>query len=289
MSRQLLFLLLSFLLLSACASDQPKKKAITLSLNFSSGSTYIYTLSTQQTITQKMAGMNSVMKQHMQLISSYKVDDAEDGNKKLTINHDHFYIKSSSNGMTMEYDSKDTSRQPDELASITGFVNQPFSIIVNTRGDILKVENKLLPIPDSTAENVRANDSSIRKMMEQSLSIYPAQPVRIGDTWQKSYSTNLGLMDMLVTSNYKLMSISDGIAHIEINASVKSTPSLNQSLQGMQMEMTGTQSGTMDIEIQTGLIRDSEFSQEVIGKMNIPGAEIPMHIQSDTRIIGISK
>ena len=94
---------------------------------------------------------------------------------------------------------------------------------------------------------------------------------------------------MAVNSTYKLVSVSNDVAHIEITATIKSIPSSNPQMKGMDIEMNGTQNGSMDIDVKSGLIQESKFTQDVSGKMKIPGTEIPMKLTSDTRIIGKMK
>ena len=123
-------------------------------------------------------------------------------------------------------------------------------------------------------------------MMEQSLNVYPDVPVRPGDTWQRTYATNIGFMDMKVVSNYKLISVANGTAHISVDATITSAPAGNPQQQEMHLEMKGSQTGTMDIDIVTGLILESRFGQDVSGTIRIPGVEIPVKLRSDTRILG---
>ena len=99
----------------------------------------------------------------------------------------------------------------------------------------------------------------------------------------------MGFMDMLVNSEYKLLSVVDGVANVEINATIKSVPSDNPQMKGMDIEMTGTQSGTMEIDVKSGLINASKFKQEVSGNMKIPGEVIPMTLSAETRMIGKMK
>lgn len=213
--------LLSFIsfciVLCGCSGNNKSTNAITLALKFPAGSHYVYVMDSRQTIQQQMGGMNSEISQQMQLQSSYRVANTSNANKKLTINYDRFYIKSSSNGMVMEYDSNDSTKQPPELSGAGNIVNHPFSILVNTKGEILKVENALM---DDSIER-QFTDSSIRQMMEQSLNIYPEKPVKIGDNWQRTYNTNIGFMDMQVVSDYQLISIANDVAHVAINATIR--------------------------------------------------------------------
>jgi hypothetical protein len=285
--KKIVWAIVPFLLLIAlsnCTTPENNSKPIQLGFKFPVGTEYVYYIYSNQTIEQRMAGMNSQIEQRMELQTTYNVTSADQQNKKLNINYDRFYIKSTSNGMDVEYDSRDSSKQPEDLRSIGKIVNHPFSITVNKKGEIVDVESNT----DST-QGISAgqfSDSSIRQMMEQSLNVYPSQPVRPGDTWQRSYTTNVGFMDMQINSTYKLVSASDSVAHIEVNSIVKSIPSQNPQMKEMHLEMTGTQTGAMDIDIKTGLIKDSQFKQDISGKMKIPGNEIPMTLKSDTRIAG---
>lgn len=281
-----ILVLLCGLLFAACSSDNNHKntEAVSIALQFPAGSAYMYTMDARQTIRQEVAGMKTEMDQQMKLESSYTVSAAGD-DKRLSVNYDRFYIHSKSNGMSMEYDSGDSTKQPPELAGAGNIVNHPFSIIVNSKGEILKVE----PVSDQTATAAGYDDSTIRQMMEQSLNIYPDKPVNIGDTWERTYRTNIGFMDMQVASKYKLVSVANEVAHLEVNAVISSEPGGAAAMQGMKMEMNGTQKGTMDIDLKTGLILDSKFTQDVKGKMSMSGTEIPLELTSETRILGRMK
>jgi hypothetical protein len=292
---KLLILIFTLLCLGSCNEASKKEEATTLSFKFPPGSVYAYLMDSHQTIEQEVMGKASTITQSMQMLSTYHVEKADGNKRKLTVVYDRFYIKSSSSGSEMEYDSADSSKQPKELSQIADIVNHPFSLLVSEKGEILSVNpsaaagrNADSGRRDAAAETP-LNDSTIRRMMEQSLNIYPSTPVKVGDSWERKYTTNMGFMDMAVTSTYRLVSVSNDVAHIEIVATIKSIPSSNPQMKGMDIEMTGTQDGTMDIDVKSGLIQESKFTQNVIGKMKIPGAEIPMKLTSDTRIIGKMK
>ena len=294
--KKLLALVIPVVLLAAACNDAPKKEAATtLSFKFPPGAVYAYLMDSHQTIEQEMMGKTSTITQSMQMLSTYHVEKADGNKRKLTVVYDRFYIKSASSGSEMEYDSADSSKQPKELSQIASIVNHPFSLVVSEKGEIISVNPTAgagSP-PDSSAKDMAAetplNDSTIRRMMEQSLNIYPTTPVKAGDSWERKYTTNMGFMDMAVNSTYKLVSVSNDVAHIEITATIRSIPSSNPQMKGMDIEMNGTQNGSMDIDVKSGLIQESKFTQDVSGKMKIPGAEIPMKLTSETRIIGKMK
>ncbi len=285
MRKYLVILALPLLILAqACKEASNQGEATTLAFRFPPGTVYAYLLDSHQTIEQEMMGQKSEIRQTMQLLSTHQVEKGPGDNKKVTVVFDRFYIKSVSANSEMEYDSADSTKQPKELDQIGGIVNKPFSITVDDHGKIVSI--------DAAAARTIAtplNDSTIRRMMQQSLNVYPTKPVKPGDTWQTEYVTNMGFMDMLVNSEYKLLSVVDGVANVEINATIKSVPSDNPQMKGMDIEMTGTQSGTMEIDVKSGLINASKFKQEVSGNMKIPGEVIPMTLSAETRMIGKMK
>lgn len=129
------------------------------------------------------------------------------------------------------------------------------------------------------------NDSSIRSMMQQSFNIYPDHAVKPGDTWSRKFTIVTGMIDMEMDNKYKLVSAANGVAHIEVDSKIAGKPGA-QVMQQMKVEMNGTQKGTMDVDVSTGLITDSKMKQEMKGKLSAMGMEMPMEISSDIHITG---
>jgi hypothetical protein len=129
------------------------------------------------------------------------------------------------------------------------------------------------------------NDSAIRSMMQQSFNIYPDKAITPGDTWEKKF-TMTSMINMEMDNKYKLVSVNNGVAHLEVNSTITGKPGNNPAMAQMKIEMKGTQTGTMDVEVGTGLITDSKLKQNMKGKMSMMGMEIPMEISSDIHIAG---
>lgn len=132
-------LLLLTALAIGCKSETKQATSIDLGFRFPSGETYVYATDSRQTIVQDVNGTNTEISQHMQLETVYKVQD-EGSDKKLNINYEHFYIQSQNNGEVVEYDNKDTSKQPAVMVAAGDMVNHPFSIVVDQKGSIISVE-----------------------------------------------------------------------------------------------------------------------------------------------------
>jgi len=270
-------------------------EAVNLKFNFQPGTKYAYITETKQVI--KQVSQNMTMNQDMTMSSVYEVTAADGNNKKITVMYDQLAVKTASGTMSVEYDSKDPNKQNANLKYMSNLLNKPFSMTVNDKGEIVQLsgmKEMIDGIVDSTNPNMEAvkeqmnqtfNDTSIRSMMQQSFNIYPEKTINPGDTWEKKF-TMTGMINMEMDNKYKLVSVSNGVAHIEVDTKITGKPGSNPAMQQMKMEMNGTQNGTMDVEVGSGLITDSKLKQNLKGKMSMMGMEMPMEISSDVHITG---
>lgn len=301
MKKTLLAIALGLVSLNSLVGCKGGKSGDTVNLkfNFNPGDKFRYTMDTRQVITQSMMGQQMVINQDILMQGLYDVQagDKQD-NRKLTVMYDRVSMKTGMAGMSMEYDSQDSTKQDPNLKSMGGILNKPFSMIVSQTGEITRVEglsemlNSMVDPNDPNAETVRKNmegmmnDSSIRSMMQQSFNIYPDKPVAPGDTWKRTMSNNIGFMVMNLDNEYKLVSVNNGIAHIEVKTTITSKPGSAAQSMGMQMDMSGTQNGTMDVEVANGMITESKMKQDLKGKVSVQGQSIPMDIKSDVHVTG---
>jgi len=277
--------------LQSCKHGEP----VNLKFNFQPGTKYQYVTETKQVI--KQVSQNMTMNQDMTMSTVYEVTNAEGDNKKISVMYDQLAVKSSNGATTVEYDSKDPGKQDQNLKYMNGMLNKPFSMTVNDKGEIVQlsgVKEMIAGIADSSNPNMEMvkeqmnqtfNDSTIRSMMQQSFYVYPDNAIAPGDSWERQFSMT-GMINMQMNNKFKLVSVSNGIAHIEVNSKIVGTAGNNPAMKQMKMELNGTQTGTMDVEVSSGLITDSKMKQNMKGKMSMMGMEIPMEISSDVHITG---
>lgn len=289
--------------LSGCkgGSTTGSGEAVTLKFNFQPGTKYQYIMDSKQIIKQSPMGTEMTVNQDMTMQSTYEVNGDDNGNKKLTVFYDRVMMKTAAAGMNLEYDSQDSTKQDPMLKSLGGMINKPFSMTVTPSGEITKVEglseilNGMVDPSDPNAATIRQqlegafNDSAVRNMMQQSIYIYPDKPVKPGDTWTRKFSMNMGPFSMNMDNNFKLVSADGTTAHVELDSKITGNAVNNPQAQGMKIEMNGTQKGTMDLEIATGMITDSKMKQDIKGKINVNQMEMPISIASDIHITGKKK
>lgn len=125
------------------------------------------------------------------------------------------------------------------------------------------------------------NSESIKKLFEQSFQIYPDAPVAVGDTWKKTLSMK-NAIDLTANTTYTLEKVEGTTAFVKISGTVGSNGLQKFETNGMTLEMSldGTQTGELQINTKTGMFETSNIVQDLTGKINAMGQEIPMKINT---------
>lgn len=273
--------------------------AITLKMNLAPGTKYAYSMDMKMNMEQSMMGQSMKTEQNMTMDFTYDVAAAEGTDKKFTVTYDRLAMAMKSPMMSMEYDSKDGAKKDSTLAPLGMMLNKPFSMTVSEKGEIKKIEgldailNSLVGTGTPQDEAIRKqlassfNDTAIRNMMQQSFDIYPDKAVKPGDTWNKVLTINMGPFGMKLDNTYKLTSVSNGTAHLDVVSKITSDGStMEAGGQQVKMDISGDSKGTMDVEVATGFMSDSKIKQTIKGNISAAGMAVPMNIVNDIHTSG---
>lgn len=290
MKKLISYLIVPALLFAACkggGSATNSDGSINLKFNFQKGSKYKYVVKNSQMIKESIMGQSMEVNQDMDMTSSYEVSAAEGDNKKLTVTYDKIAMKQKNAmaGMDMNYDSDDKEHSNPMLSTLGDMLHKPFSMTVTDKGEVVAVDgfDKLMPASGKAI----MSDSAIRDMMQQAFYIYPQKPVKPGDTWTNSYAMSLQVMKMKTENNFKLVSVNNGIAHVEMNSTISTAPGTGgPEMKDVKMELNGTQTGSMDIDINTGMLISSKLKQQITGNIETQGMKMPMSISTDVNVAG---
>jgi len=285
-------------LLSSCTGSD----SIDLKLKLQPGSQYVYTTDNRMTMEQSMMGQSMKTTNNMMMQATYAVDAAEGQNKKLTVTYDRITLETAMPMGQIKYDSDKPEASDPALSSLTQILHKPFSMTVTERGDITNVSGLdaiINAVGDtSTQEGAMAraqmanmfNDTAVKSMMQQSFNIFPDKAVKPGDTWKKSVNVNLSSIAMKMDNTYKLTSVSNGVAHIDVNSVVTAGGDMaSEQMKNMQIKLSGDQKGTMDVDIATGMVSDSKLKQTISGDMTVSEMKIPIKISQDIHLTAKKK
>lgn len=150
------------------------------------------------------------------------------------------------------------------------------------------------------AENIFSGDSTdeaTKKMMQKMFSkdqianlwgmmfsMYPKKPVRVGDSWKGETQANMGGFDMTINMKYKLTAVTNGLAEIEVDGIIDGKGKMTEM--PMEMDMKGSQKGTMTIKLSDGYLQKGKYKMDVTANMEMMGQKIPMTLKGDYSITG---
>lgn len=293
-----LAVLAATLLYASCKSGEP----VDLKLNLQPGSKYLYIMETKMNMDQSAMGQTMKTSSDMTMESTYDVTGAEGPNKRITVTYDRIAMNMKNAMGNMAYDSKNPLSGNSDLSMMGNMLNKPFSMTVSDKGEIVKVEGLsdiINGVGDTTTPQGAAmrqqmsstfNDTAIKSMMQQSLNIFPDKPVRPGDTWKKSYNMTMSMINMKLENDFKLTSVSNGIAHLDVSSKITGAGgTTDEQKKNMQINLNGDQKGTMDVAVESGLVTDSKLKQNIKGDISMMGMKIPLTMTQDIHITAKKK
>jgi len=253
---------------------------VELKMNFKSGDKYLYTTEINQNIGM---GQNLGMDQNITMEMLYNCTGGDNnGNKNLQITYQRILMEVKSPMGNMKYDSKEPSAGPDMtgLGIMDSLIGKSFGLEVAPDGSIKKVsglEDILASFTQNgeTAPGIKSqlSDTAIRMMMQNSFDMYPGHAVKVGETWTKKMQMAFSGVQVNVDNTYSLKSVEGDKATLSV-ASVLNLPvtEMGGATENSQMELSGKQDGTIEVDIPSGQVLSSKVNSDIKGKMTMGGA-----------------
>ena len=260
--------------LQSCKTSSKASVSKMFKFNLEQGKGYDYemifdldTKASGQTIAMTIAGQYSM-----------NITATEGSVKSITTAYKSLRMNMKAMGMNIDIDSDkpvedngDVTKDPLGMMNkvISGIVGKKFIIKVDEEGKVLEVtgfDKILTDMVESMGvdENVRQqvtaslkdqfNDQSIKDQFAQVFTIFPNKEIKVGDSWEKSYSTG-GKMGATFTTTYTAKEIEGD--HVTLAAKTKISSDKDGG------EITGTQTGNIIVDSKTGLMINAEFDQQM--------------------------
>lgn len=274
------------LLLASCGE---KGEKILIKLNLEAGKTYQIETIIEQKISQTIEGVTQQMRQTIGNGFDYAVVEKDrDGSVKVQITYTSVYIKQSSDMGAVEYDSKNPPETIPAIAqSYAPLVGLGFSARFSSTGKVSEVSGieemydqviAKMDLPDGPQKaNIEKalkdqfGEKAITEMMEKSMTMYCSKPVGIGDSWSSDYSITQG-MPMHLENEWILTERKNGIAFVDVKSKVSvdtDAPGLDMGGFKIKYNVSGEQSGSMEIEESTGWVQSSTLTQNLSGTLEM--------------------
>lgn len=285
-----IYILLAVLpLLIGCEAEvvqQAANEPIVLTLQLQQDSVYKYDIKNDISLTHQIDKENNInIHQNMTLSSAIKVESATSNQTDITVTYNRITMSSGNQLFALEFDSELDDGTEAMYENLRQLIERPFNLSLSPTGKILSSQS--IEVERNTFQSAYTfNDSSIRKVLQYAFNVYPKLAVKRGDSWQKKIKTSIGFTNIVARNVYQLMSIEDTVAHVEIRGKLTSE---NVDGNNSTVNITGTQKGSYDIDIKTGLVISGKLEQDLSGEMNITGDLTPVEIESRVYIIGSKK
>lgn len=229
------------------SNSTPSTEKVLLRYNLAKGNTYKQTL--QIDANMEIMGMVMPQKQELQTQTTI-VEVASNGNQTHETTYERLYMKQSTPMGDMEYDSDKPSADNPMAELFKDIKGRKVYIVLTPRGKIIETKD---------SQNVPNNSSLINNNINIE---YPEQSVGVGDSWTGEVTNKIEQVgEMKVKSNYKIVSIQNGIAEIEIKGKIY-----------IDDKEQGEISGNSKVDTKTGLALESTIKQKLT--MQAQGMEV---------------
>ena len=200
-------------------------------------------------------------------------------------------------GMSYSSDKNDTDNIFGKMMSVMkGFtfhmVMAPDGVVKEVSG-IDKMVDKMMEkaaanMPGSQVGIMREamskslSNESVKNMTSQTTNFYPDHAVGIGDSWTKEIEMQ-SMVKMKATHTYTVRDIKDGVVLLDMTSKIHS---IRNEVSESSSQISGVESGTMQVSRKTGLLLVSDMEQSLSGSISVSNPnggdpiDVPVSIKS---------
>ena len=229
-----------------------------------------------QTITQRM----------------HIADYTADGITVIENTIERIQAEGGSMGQTASYDSDAEDEASPLAAQFDPMIAQTLRLELSPSGAFVgdrdTLEAQIASMMGGAEDNAMVSADMLIDPILSQFQFYPEDPMSVGDSWTADTEMNVGI-PFSVVSVYTLTSVDDGLATLDVTIEMDSEGAPMELGPGATAEafLTGSQTGTMTVDLQSGLMMTYEQGGSISGfaEFTAPGQnevmEIDMAIDSE--------
>ena len=276
---------------------------IRLALELEEGRSYRMRVTMEHHIVQTGMGMTQETDQMTAIVYRFDVKEVDETGVAL-VEWTQDSVRFSQDGLMghIEYDSSDTAAVRHPLTrGYAAMVERSFTARMAPTGTVSDVQgfsevlDELMtemalpegPEAETLRESLRSQlgDEAMADMLTGALAIYPPRPVGVGDSWSRRVEISTGF-PVITENTWTLRERRDGIAVVDVVSKVSANPDappLRMGPLSMRIDLSGKQSGTIEIDEASGWIVRGVVHQELSGESRVTGMEamdmtLPMEV-----------
>lgn len=265
-------------LIFSCKSSSDQ--GVLLKFDLPKGGTY--ELESQFNTVQEVAGQESVIDNSSRF--GIEVSGEEKGTRTLRLTFRKFKMYMNVMGMEIRADTdnpkpvisnEERENDPGGIISrsFTLIAGKSFTMKVNEEGQILAVEGleatidsivNGIDVPDHIRMQIRAslkdqfNEQAIREELSHAFYIFPNRKVKVGDSWEKTFNTDLR-MPASHKTRFTVTAMDGPMVSITTETEIAGTG---------ELKVQGNESGKLVVDSRSGLTVNCDFSQETQTRMD---------------------
>jgi hypothetical protein len=262
-----------------------------LRLRLKQGETYRVRTTVEQKINQTTGPNQQATEQTIGVGYSIVVDAVDGaGNMKVTTNYDSVLFRQKGPSGLVEYDSVAAPKQvPPAAKAFAALAGLRYGATLTPAGQVTAVEGldamladmvRNLDLPEgptkAAVQKVLAEqfgEDAMKRNVQNMFALYPEQPVAVGDAWQRKLVVAKGF-PVVIEGTYTLKAREAGVATVDVKATLSPNEAAGAVELGtgkMSYDLTGEQSGTVQIDEATGWTRALTTEQVVSGTIRFQG------------------
>ena len=288
---------------SACGN----RETHTLVYNVNAGDTFRYQITVDMSMKQDFMGQTMNIGTTMEMLAVYHINSVEENSIDMDFLFESMRMDMFSDFFEMSV-SSDTDAEfvtaEDISPMFRAMTNLPFNMVIDRQGNVQSMSgfeqmfDAMLSVIDEEVDeftkqqvlaqlNQQFSPETMQDNMGQQLVVFPEHPVRIGESWNTSTTVSFGEMSMTMDAQTTLRRVNGNIAVLEIRGNFSTDAPIVQITEGMvaRTSLTGTQTGTMEIDMNTGWTVSGNIVQDMEMETEMQGMTIPQSISTVTTIL----
>lgn len=281
-------------------------KTYKLEYNLKKNESYKQNTQVDMKISQQVMGQNIDVRSTIDIETTHFVKDIDRDLITMDFVYDRIRSVVDAGGINQEMDSdtETSMASPTNMGPLyKAMIGIPVSVIMTKKGNVQSIKGveKLSEAMMNSLENIdlpigkeqitsqftqQFNEASIKQLLERTTAYFPDKDVSIGDSW------NI-VMDMhdpyvlSVNMDMTLKEVEDNIAILEGKGDVSTPEGIISEEQGIQVKVNlkGTQSGIIKIDMNTGWTVSAVIIQEMVGESEVMGMKVPQSVKTIIKIM----
>lgn len=295
--------LLSVITLLTTLSSFNTEKKISLELNLEQGGLYQFHSDNRQQVSTQVGEKAMQNKTHFIGDMDWRVRNKYGKDSTLIdAAYTHMMMDMGAASHQTHIDSKESNTGAGEYFNqlIALMRNHPVTLKTNAHGDILALRG-ITDLRRAVNDSIQNMPAGVKTMLDKLLSedvlktafsiisVYPAEPVAIGDSWENEVLTD-NIATLNIHQTFTLKRFTPTTALIAVSARIESTKD-TLSINGMALpaHITGTKSGLYHMDRATGLVSDGDLSQDMVVKMTVMGQSFVVNTTGTSRLTETQK